>query len=70
MFVIINTDTNKFLAHSHYIHRSGGKTYTDKLQEARIFTSSSSAEQHRCKGNEKTVALYDLLSNNIDDSNK
>lgn len=38
------------------------KSYTDKLQHARVFSTRAEAELERCKGNEQVVALCDLLN--------
>ena len=56
MFVIKNTDTGK------YVSRPGSeRSYTTKLELARVYQTPSAADADRCTGNERVVSVASQL---------
>lgn len=54
MFIILNEK-------GKYVSRPGSqKSYTTKLENARIFSTKEAAESNKCS-NERVVSLYDLM---------
>ena len=56
MFVIVNTETHKYVA-----RRGSGNSYTTKLEQAETFRTREAADKDRCPGNEVVVDVNDLL---------
>jgi hypothetical protein len=56
MFVIQHAETGK------YVSRSGSlRSYTNRLEEARVFRTHDLAEKERCVENENLVDVYRLF---------
>lgn len=65
MYVIRNNDTGKFVA------RSGSESsYTNAIQNARVFSTKESAQRHLCVDNETVVPVSSVLNLVPDDSNR
>jgi hypothetical protein len=56
MFVIVNTETHKYVA-----RRGSEHSYTTRLENAETFRTRDAAEKDRCPGNEIVVDVNDLL---------
>lgn len=61
MYILQNNDNNKYVAHSGSEH-----SYTNRLEQARVFKTKESAQKHAC-GNETILHITDVL-NRSDDS--
>ena len=56
MYVIWNSTERK------YVSKYGRKSsFTDKLQYARVFPNKESAEKECCPGNERVIALSEIM---------
>jgi hypothetical protein len=56
-FVIQHTETGK------YVSRPGSlRSYTNRLEDARVFRTREDAEKERCVENEETVDLHQLFA--------
>jgi len=60
IYVIQHKETGK------YVSRSGSpRSYTNRLEEARVFRSRESAEKERCVENEALVDVYRLFASTV-----
>jgi hypothetical protein len=57
MYVLKHTETGKYVAPP-----GRDKSYTDRLEEARVFTTQRQAEKNRCVESEVVVAIAALLT--------
>ena len=57
-YVLQDTRTGKYVA---YPHSNGGASFTNKLQNARVYPTKEVAERDRCPQSERVVRLEDAM---------
>lgn len=60
MFVIQHNKTGRYVADNNSI-----RSYTQRLEQARVFRSKEDAEKERCVENETLVRVFDLFESMV-----
>lgn len=64
--VIVLTESNGKYPAGHYHcdpNRNGGRAYTPRLQDAKVFATREQAQRELCEGNEKILPLSQAFGN-------